>query len=546
MAFELSIFVAALIANLSILVIVLRYAPKDQSRTLFSLFILAQVFWITTNYFSFQSYNSGDFLFITRLTLFFGTFHSLAFYLFINNFLDNKPIRQKKSSIVLICAGILIAALTISPAFFSGLGTDAKGQPAPTPGPLIPVFGIFVGLCIAFGFISFIKKYKKATGTEKSQWRFLSIGLISTFILIISFSFLNYVVLDNASTVRFSHLYTLPFVLFTSYAMIKHKLLNTKAVLAEIMVVVLNAIIFIQFISSDSITQFIIGGVVLVGTLVVGSLLIRGVEREVEQREQLQKLSAELAEANKQLKALDQARAEFISIASHQLRTPPATVKWYLSSLIAGDYGKMDAKVKETLARAERTNNLLISLIEDMLNVSRIERGKMEFLFEPVNLEQMAAVTFEQLEPLAKERSQRLTYIQPKRHLPKIMADKEKLRQVMNNLIDNAIKYTPIGGVITVRLEKQENNINFSVTDNGQGIDGDDVGKIFEKYSRGKESIKHSAGMGLGLYVAKIIIAEHKGKIWATSPGAGKGSTFTFSLPIHTDLKATTLVDLGK
>jgi signal transduction histidine kinase len=206
----------------------------------------------------------------------------------------------------------------------------------------------------------------------------------------------------------------------------------------------------------------------------------------------------------------------------------------------------MDPKVKETLVRAERTNNLLISLIEDILNVSRIERGKLEFLFEPVDLEDMAKITYEQLEPLAQEKQQTFTYHGPKTALPKIMADKEKLRQVMNNLIDNAIKYTQAGGSVDVKLEKQDDKINFSVTDSGQGIDEKSIENIFEKYSRGKESIKHSAGLGLGLYVAKIVITEHKGKIWAESKGQGKGSKFIFSLPIHTDLKETTLVDLGK
>jgi signal transduction histidine kinase len=249
-------------------------------------------------------------------------------------------------------------------------------------------------------------------------------------------------------------------------------------------------------------------------------------------------LTLELEKANEQLKVLDQARAEFISIASHQLRTPPATVKWFLSTVIGGDYGKVPSKIKEILEKTERTNNSLISLIDDLLNVSRIERGKMEFLYEPVHVENLLKITFEQLEPIAVEKNIKLVWKNPKIKLPAIMADKEKLRQVMNNIIDNALKYTK-EGKIELSLKQEGENIRFMSQDTGKGLDKENMDSIFAKFTRGKESIKQSAGLGLGLYVAKIIVEHHEGKLWAESDGLGKGSRFIFTLPIHTDLKAT-------
>jgi signal transduction histidine kinase len=216
-----------------------------------------------------------------------------------------------------------------------------------------------------------------------------------------------------------------------------------------------------------------------------------------------------------------------------------------LSALLDGDYGKVPAKILEQLKRTQNTNNHLISLIEDMLNVSRIERGKMEFLFEPTNVEELARFSYEQLLPIAGDKKLELTYLPPKSSLPTIMADKEKLRQVMNNIIDNALKYTKIGSV-AVSLSREGDEIKFSVKDSGKGINKEDADSIFQKYSRGKESVKQSAGLGLGLYVAKIIIDQHKGKIWASSLGEGQGSIFAFSLPINSGLKQTTLVDLSQ
>ena len=320
--------------------------------------------------------------------------------------------------------------------------------------------------------------------------------------------------------------------------------MNLKIIATEVLTFFLTiAILLDVIVSQDPLSRLFRFSIFLL-VLGVGISLINSVRREVEQREQLEILTKQLGEANEKLKTLDQARAEFITIASHQLRTPPATIKWYLSALLSGDYGKVPKKILEQLTKTQNTNNHLISLIEDMLNVSRIERGKMEFLFEPTNVEELARFSYEQLLPIAGDKKLKLTYEPPSTPLPKLTVDKEKLRQVMNNLIDNALKYTKQGSV-AVKIFSKGDEIQFQVTDSGKGISAEEQDSIFQKYSRGKESVKQSAGLGLGLYVAKIIIEQHKGKIWAESAGEGKGSTFCFSLPVNSGLTQTALVDLG-
>lgn len=247
---------------------------------------------------------------------------------------------------------------------------------------------------------------------------------------------------------------------------------------------------------------------------------------------------------NEQLKILDKARADFITIASHQLRTPPATIKWYLSAILSGDYGDVPASIKDQLQKAEVTNNSLISLIDDLLNASRIERGKMEFLFTETDLEEITQLTVDQLTPLAGMKKLELIYHKPTETYPKIMADKEKLRQVINNFIDNAIKYTKEGKVV-VDLQQQDDSLIVAVSDSGKGMSEEEKESLFGKYTRGKDAMTHSSGLGLGLYVGKIIIGQHKGKIWAESLGEGKGSTFAFSIPIHNDLKENSIVNLA-
>jgi signal transduction histidine kinase len=251
----------------------------------------------------------------------------------------------------------------------------------------------------------------------------------------------------------------------------------------------------------------------------------------------------QLKVANEGLKQLDTARSEFISIASHQLRTPPTAIKWYLAALLAGDFGKVEKKALGAVKKLQATNNGLISLIDDLLNVSRIERGKMEFLFESVDVAALVNFAVDQLKPTAISKKLKLIYVPAKGKLPKIIADKEKLQQVVNNLVDNSIKYTK-SGKITVTLAKRKGDLVLTIADTGKGMGEKEKAQIFQKFKRGRDSVHQATGLGLGLYVAKVVVEHHHGKIWAESPGEGKGSTFYVSLPIRTDLKDETVLDL--
>ena len=252
----------------------------------------------------------------------------------------------------------------------------------------------------------------------------------------------------------------------------------------------------------------------------------------------------QLEALNKQLVALDKARAEFISIASHQLRTPPATIKWYLGAVLNGDFGELSTELHAAIERANVTNEAQISTIDDLLNASRIERGKLEFFFEKNSLEKVVSDLVVQMQPLAQMKKMNIVYRPPSEVYPDIMMDKEKVRQVVNNMIDNAIKYSKAGDIL-VSLEKVDGDLVVKVKDTGKGISADELKTIFDKYTRGHDSVTHATGLGLGMYVAKIIIEQHNGQIWAESAGAGKGSTFIFSLPIESKIHDTS-VDLMK
>jgi len=240
----------------------------------------------------------------------------------------------------------------------------------------------------------------------------------------------------------------------------------------------------------------------------------------------------ELRDANVRLKQLDSAKSEFISLASHQLRTPLSIIKGYVSMMMEGTWGQVTDKQKEQLNKVYLSNERLIKLVEDLLTVSRIESGRLDFKWELVSLEDMVESVIEEFSQKASKRNLYLKYIKSKEGLPKIRIDSLKIRQVVQNLVDNALHYTKKGGII-IRLKKKGSKIVFSIKDTGIGISQKEQVALFEKFSRGREVGKmHTEGVGLGLYLgAKMVIAHH-GKIWIESEGKGKGSTFYFELPI--------------
>ena len=171
------------------------------------------------------------------------------------------------------------------------------------------------------------------------------------------------------------------------------------------------------------------------------------------------------------------------------------------------------------------------------MNLSRLDAGKIEFSPELTSLEEMVSGVVEELRINAEKKGLYMKMIKSSESLPKIMADQDKLRQVILNIVDNAIKYTKEGG-ITFELKKLNEQEEIKVFDTGEGMDEGELNSLFQMFSRATAGTQlHAEGAGLGLYVARQFIEMHGGKIWAESPGKGKGSAFIIQLPIKLDLK---------
>src|SRR5690606_34376031 len=231
---------------------------------------------------------------------------------------------------------------------------------------------------------------------------------------------------------------------------------------------------------------------------------------------------AKLEELNKQ-------KTEFVSIASHQLRSPLTAIKGYSSMILEGSYGKVNGKTKEAIEVIFESSQRLVNIIEDFLNITRIELGKMKYEMDEFDLSKMVSRLVEEYTPNAKKKGVSLKVETVGKYLA--YGDLGKINQVISNMIDNAIKYTMDGSII-VKIKKEGGKILVTVKDSGVGLSEADIAKLFQKFVRAEGAGQvNISGTGLGMFVAKQIIEAHGGKIKAESAGKGKGSTFIMELP---------------
>lgn len=698
----LIIFITSII-NIVLGIISYQKNPNSATHKLLTFLTLIFACWTVANYFSLHSSTEEETLFWIRMVMVITAPMGPVLYLFSKAFPGPELKTNKFILFMLFSLSLVVAGISFTPLLFESVSLENGVKP--TPGPAIPLYGLLLIGSTFGGFVEIFLKYRKSHGLEKLQLKYLVFGITVTFSLLILTNFLFVVLLSFSELVILGPIFTLVFVGFITYSIIKHRLMEIRLVIARSLAYTLLLAILatLYTIGIFSVSPYFLGKQITIQQMIVSSTLalilaltyeplkklleshtdkiffkgkyntdeviltltttiastfklkeltqrtlhdllkalhiahgafitygkdgkfliiqegnlkhpnydketiykllslkrrvILDEEKEMKNkqllrklnmvvslplrehgknegllllgekktgeiytqqdvnvldifvpemslairnassyeeiqrfnvtlREQIEKATGELKIAHGKLQELDKLKDEFLGVASHELRTPITSIKALAQVLHRKSERENNTKNILLLERIDKQADRITNLINDLLNISNIEAGKLILREEEFNFDSMVRRVVSEVQ-YTTDTHKILVEGEIKRM---VYGDDNRLEQVMSNLLTNAIKYSPGGKDVSVRLSDENDHVLVGIQDSGEGIAKKDQKKIFKRFYRSAVEDKNISGFGLGLYISAEIIRRHKGKIWVESE-LGKGSTFYFTVP---------------
>jgi signal transduction histidine kinase len=530
------IYYSHLFPSLSVLLIAFFvFLNNPKAKTSAALLFLATVFtaWSLIDLVLWASERSDLIIFFWSILIHFDLLIYVAAYYFIHTLLTKQwPTWRSELTIFAMFVPLVLFAHT--PLNLLGFDFTNCWREA-LEGPLWQSYVYYAELIIAAGILLFaVREIKKPENKERRLEFSLATGGILAFLF--SFSAGNILgSLEVDWELGQYGLFGMPvFVALITYIMVRYQTFKAKIMATEALVAGLGVLILsLLFVKKIENVQAI-AVVTLAITTLLGILLIRSVRKEIKQRQEIEMLADDLEKANVRLKSLDIQKSEFVSIASHQLRSPLTSIRGYASMLMEGSFGPIPEQAKESLGRIETSARRMALAVEDYLNVSRIESGNMKYEVSDFNLKDEFERISDDIRPTALKQGLILLFRTNLQSKGIVNADIGKAAQIAHNLINNAIKYTEKGTItVFVRDDLTNKTVHVDVIDTGVGMSQKTIDKLFQKFSRadGANEVNVS-GTGLGLFVADKMAEGMHGNITAHSEGEGKGSRFTLTLPL--------------
>jgi len=438
--------------------------------------------------------------------------------------------------------GISILGLSLSfPSYINGLlikqiKVFSGGKYILTLGPYFNYYSVFIFLFYIFLLYKLIGGLRKSEGIKKLQLKYVLIGALGFGGISIAVSFILPffgVVMVGPYDAQSS----LIFVIFSTLAITKYHLFGIRVLLTELLVGIMGVVLVVLPFLMPTPNLKILTLAVFLLFLIFGYYLVNATHKEEGRREEAERMAVQERALRLRTERLTRARDQFILSSQHYFRTPLTSIIGFLEMVLDESYGKLPEKVKEKLGLTSRSVLELRKRIEESLDISQfqIRKGKGILSLEEVRVEDLIKNVIEELKPQAKEKNLYLEVSFPENPLPKMKLDKKRMFMVFVNLIDNGIKHTLKGGIkLFLEYLKDKNSILFSVKDTGIGIPKEElpfIGQMpFERGRKAKELTP--LGKGIGLYLSRLVVEAHGGKLWAESEGIGKGSVFYIELPV--------------
>ncbi|MBC7982171.1 hypothetical protein H7X65_03785, partial [Candidatus Parcubacteria bacterium] len=508
--------------------------------TYFLGFIFSIFIWIVTTALFYVS--EGEIMNIVIRTVYFApAFIPMFMILFTKTFPGLQLDYSKRQLFIFLSFPFLFAVLTLIPDIvIKGAFIDSGGIRNIVFGPLYPLYFIYLSIYFIIVTYLMIKKYLYVSGRERNQIEIIFLSLILGSIAGI-YNSLIMPTFGSFGLFWAGSFYTGYLVLAVFYGIIRYGLFDVKLVAAEFLTLSTWVIMFAKIFYDKTAIDRVIDSVILVLIIASGILIIRAVMKEIYLREKddvlvnnITGLNKKLEKTNIELKALDQKKSEFMSLATHQLRAPLTAMKGYSSMILDGTFGKIEnPEMEDAINKIARSTTDLTMIVEDYLNISRIEQGRMQYNFSTFDAVGMLKNIINEVKPTV-ERARlalNLNYDQGTTYM--ISADEGKIKQVFLNVIDNAIKYTPEGHIDVFLTKTSEGKLIVKIKDTGVGIKSEVIPSLFHKFVRAPDASKiNILGTGLGLYVAGEILKAHNGRAWGESNGEGQGSSFYIELSL--------------
>lgn len=507
-------------ANIFLAWVVFSQGIKNKINLWFGLMSIGVVFWCIAiaNF-----YSELEYLKIinwTKITHFAGLFISLVFMYFTFYF----PRSDSMNKIILFITASLFAVIS-SLIFFSDTVIKDVQQGVYEQGSLYGLYGVSLSINFIIAFRVLILKFiKEKNILIRGQIKYILIGGIASSFLATIFDLLL-PILGNYNYLWLGPVATISLIGSTYLAVQKYKLFNIKLIAVELFSASIAILLAVRFVGAGNLPAQMLNGILLIIALSFGVMLTRSTIKDIEKRERLEVLIKRLKKANGELELLDIQKSEFISIASHQLRTPLTAIKGYASLLIEGSFGKLSKEAKDPLNKIFQSSQKLVLLVQNYLMISKIEQGEIEYASEEFDLLEAVTAATQEITPTVKTAGLDLRVDVDRRKTYKINADYTKIKQALLNTISFCITNTS-KGFIELTMLKEGNTISITVSDTGYGLSKDAQGSLFKKSTDYdlRESVQGNSLYEM--YLTREIVNAYDGEMWVRSEGENKGVTF--------------------